>query len=107
MTLPGVPVVIIVAGALFAIGLAGLIARSHLIKMVMGLELLGKAVSLLFILGGYLGGDTGVSQAVVFTLIAIEAVIAGVALALVILIKRAWKTFDSEIIFRLIRGDEQ
>lgn len=107
MTLSGLPVVIIVAGALFAIGLAGLIARSHLIKMVMGLEFLGKAVSLLFILGGYLGGDTGVSQAVVFTLIAIEAVIAGVALALVILLKRAWKTFDSEIIFQLIRGDKQ
>jgi NADH-quinone oxidoreductase subunit K len=107
MTLSGLSVVIIVAGALFAIGLAGLIARSHLIKMVMGLEFLGKAVSLLFILGGYLGGDTGVSQAVVFTLIAIEAVIAGVALALVILLKRAWKTFDSEIIFQLIRGDKQ
>jgi len=103
----GLPVVIIVACALFAIGLAGMIARSHLIKMVMGLEFLGKAVSLLFILGGYLGGDTGVSQAVVFTLIAIEAVIAGVALALVILIRRVWKTFDSELIFRLIRGGDQ
>jgi len=107
MTLSGLPVVIIVAGALFAIGLAGLIARSHLIKMVMGLEFLGKSVSLLFILGGYLNGDTGVSQAVVFTLIAIEAVIAGVALALVILLKRTWKTFDSAIIFQMIRGGEQ
>jgi NADH-quinone oxidoreductase subunit K len=107
MTPSGLPVVIIVSGALFAIGLAGLIARSHLIKMVMGLEFLGKAVSLLFILGGYLSGDTGVSQAVVFTLIAIEAVIAGVALALVIMLKRAWKTFDSEIIFRIFRGGDQ
>ena len=107
MTPSGLPVVIIVAGALFAIGLAGLIARSHLIKMVMGLEFLGKAVCLLFILGGYMSGDTGVSQAVVFTLIAIEAVIAGVALALVILLKRAWKTFDSEIIFKIIRGGDQ
>lgn len=107
MTLSGVPVVIMIAGALFAIGLAGLIARSHLVKMVMGLEFLGKAVCLLFILGGYLGGGTGVSQAVVFTLIAIEAVIAGVALALVILLKRTWKTFDSKEIFRIIRGGDQ
>jgi len=107
MTMSGLPVVITVAGGLFAIGLAGLIARSHLIKMVMGLEFLGKAVCLLFILGGYLNGDTGVSQAVVFTLIAIEAVIAGVALALVILLKRTWKTFDSAVIFRIIRGGEQ
>ena len=50
-------VILIVAGALFAIGLASLIARSNLIKMVMGLELLGKGVSLLFVLGGYLSGD--------------------------------------------------
>jgi NADH-quinone oxidoreductase subunit K len=107
MTPSGLPVVIIVSAGLFAIGLAGLIARNHLIKMVMGLEFLGKAVCLLFILGGYMSGETGVSQAVVFTLIAIEAVIAGVALALVILLKRAWKTFDSEIIFRIIRGGDQ
>ncbi len=107
MTLSGLPVVIIVSAGLFAIGLAGLIARNDLIKMVMGLEFLGKAVCLLFILGGYMSGETGVSQAVVFTLIAIEAVIAGVALALVILLKRAWKTFDSEIIFRIIRGGDQ
>ena len=107
MTPLGLPLVIIVSGALFAIGLACLIARSHLIKMVMGLEFLGKAVCLLFILGGYMSGDTGVSQAVVFTLIAIEAVIAGVALALVILLKRAWNTFDSECIFRMIRGGDQ
>ena len=48
------PVILLVAGALFAIGLASLVARCNVIKMVMGLEFLGKAVSLLFILGGYL-----------------------------------------------------
>ncbi|MDD1718511.1 MAG: NADH-quinone oxidoreductase subunit K [Methanoregulaceae archaeon] len=94
------PIVLLVAGALFAVGLAGLTARSHLIKMVMALEFLGKGVSILFILGGYLAGDTGVSQAVVFTLIAIEAVVAGVALALVVLIRRTWKTMDLDAVAR-------
>ena len=75
--------VLITAGALFIVGLACLVARQNLIKLVMGLEFLGKGVSLLFVLGGYLAGDVGLSQAVVFTLIAIEAVVAGVALALV------------------------
>jgi multisubunit Na+/H+ antiporter MnhC subunit len=97
-------VILIVAGALFATGLFCLVARSNLIKMVMGLELLGKGVSLLFVLGGYLGGDTGVSQAVVFTLIAIEAVVAGLALAFVILARRFWKTFDIASIPRLSPG---
>mgnify|MGYP001066778804 CR=1 FL=1 len=98
-------VILIVAGALFAIGISGLIARGNLIKMVMGLELLGKGVSLLFILGGYLSGTTGESQAIVFTLIAIEAVVAGLALSLVILAKRVWKTFDIAAIPRIAGGE--
>ncbi len=100
------PVIVLVAAALFAIGLASLIARCNVIKMVMGLEFLGKGVSLLFVLGGYLAGDVGVSQAVVITLIAIEAVVAGVALALVILMKRIYKTFDIAAISRLSRGGD-
>jgi multisubunit Na+/H+ antiporter MnhC subunit len=75
--------------------------------MVMGLEFLGKGVSLLFILGGYLAGDTGISQAVVFTLIAIEVVVAALALALVILLRRAWKTFDSAAISRFSLGGDR
>lgn len=106
--MPGEGVVIlVVAGALFAIGLGSLMARCNLIKMVMGLELLGKGVSLLFVLGGYLSGNTGISQAVVFTLIAIEAVVAGLALALVILARRVWKTFDIAAISRLSPGGER
>jgi NADH-quinone oxidoreductase subunit K len=93
--------ILIVAGALFAI------SRSNLIKMVIGLELLGKGVSLLFILGGYLSGNTGESQAVVFTLIAIEAVVAGLALALVILARRVWKTFDIAAISRFSPGGDR
>jgi len=100
------PVILLVAGALFAIGLASMVARCNLIKMVMGLEFLGKGISLLFVLGGYIAGDVGVSQAVVITLIAIEAVVAGVALALVILMRRVYKTFDIAAITRLSRGGD-
>lgn len=106
MTPEGIALFPVVAGALYVIGAYCLVARSSLIRMVMGLEFLGKGVSLLFIFGGYLSGDTGVSQAVVFTLIAIEAVVAGLALALVILVRRQWKTFDITAIPRLFpEGD--
>jgi NADH-quinone oxidoreductase subunit K len=100
-----IPVIVLVAAALFTIGLTSLMMKSHLVKMVMGLEFLGKGVSLVFILGGYLSGDVGISQAIVFTLIAIEAVVAGLALALVILARRVWKTFDIAAISRLVRGE--
>ena len=105
----GVPVLINLgaAGALFAIGLYCLIARSNLLKMVIGLELLGKGTSLLFVLGGYLAGDVGTSQAVVFTLIVVEAVVAAVALALVVLVKKAYLTLDvAALAAKARRGEE-
>lgn len=97
--------VLVTGVALFACGLVCLVSRSHLIKMVMGLEFLGKGISVFFILGGYAAGNVAVSQAVVFTLIAIEAVVAGLALALVIVLRRTWKTFDSSALFRPGRGE--
>jgi len=100
------PMLLLVGGAFFAVGLATLIARCNIIKMVMGLEFLGKGVSLFFVLGGYLAGDVGISQAVVITLIAIEAVVAGVALALVILLRRVYGTFDIATISRISRGGD-
>jgi NADH-quinone oxidoreductase subunit K len=108
MTDPRLLVLLGVAGALFATGLAGLISRSNLIKIVISLELLGKGVSLVFVTAGYISptGDVGTSQAVVFTLIIIEAVVAAVALALVILTKRAWKTLDIAAITAKNRGGD-
>ncbi len=93
-----------VAASLFAVGLAGLIGRSNLIRMVIGLEFLGKGASLLLITAGFAAGDTAVSQAMVFTLIAIEAVVAGVALALVILVKRTTGSLDSAMAGAAGRG---
>jgi NADH:ubiquinone oxidoreductase subunit K len=107
MIAPEILVLLGTAGALFTIGLSCLISRGNLIKMVIGLEFLGSSVSLIFITGGYLGGDVGVSQAVVFTLITIEAIIAGVALALVIVAKHTWKTLDIASIAQLARGDKR
>jgi NADH:ubiquinone oxidoreductase subunit K len=97
-------ILLAVTGVLFAVGLFALITHANLIKMVIGLELMGSAVSLVFITGGYIIGDVGVSQAVVFTLITIEAVVAAVALALVILARHTWKTFDIALITRYTRG---
>jgi NADH:ubiquinone oxidoreductase subunit K len=101
---PPVFILLAVSGVLFAVGIYALVARTNLIKMVIGLELMGSSVSLVFITGGYIAGDVGVSQAVVFTLITIEAVVAAVALALVILARHTWKSLDIVSITRHIRG---
>ncbi len=103
---PGI-VILVVSGILFATGLYALSSRNNMIKMVIGIEFLGKGTSLIFIFGGYLAGNTGNSQAVVFTLIAIEAVVAGLALALVILSRRVWNTLDITGIPRQIQRGER
>ena len=106
MTALPISLLLAVSGVLFAVGIYALVARANLIKMVIGLELMGSSVSLVFITGGYIAGDVGVSQAVVFTLITIEAVVAAVALALVILARHTWTTLDIVSITRRIRGGE-
>ena len=102
-----VVVIMVTAAALFTTGVYCLTSRSNVIRMVMGIELLGKGASLLFILGGYLAGDTAISQAVVITLIAIEAVVAGLALALVVRLNRGWKTLDIVAISRIASRGER
>ena len=97
-------VLLATALSLFTVGIAGLVGRRNLIRMVIGLEFLGKGASLVLITAGYLAGDTGASQAVVFTLIAIEAVVAAVALALVILVKRRTGSLDSAMAGTAGRG---
>lgn len=101
---PASLVVLGVAAALFSIGLMGLVAKGHLIKLVMGLQFIEKSACLVFILGGYMSGTPGTSQTVVFIIIAIEAVVTGVALALVILIRQLWNTFDYSRLSDILRG---
>ncbi|HTY15936.1 MAG TPA: NADH-quinone oxidoreductase subunit K [Methanoregulaceae archaeon] len=104
MIASGTFVILGVAAALFSLGLIGLVSRSHLIKLVMGLQFIEKSACLVFILGGYLSGIPGISQTVVFIIIAIEAVVTAVALALVIVIRQFWNTFDYSRLTDILRG---
>jgi len=99
MTTPGdliIAVDLVGIASLFGLGLFCLISKANLIKMVIGVELMGKAVTLSFILGGFLNGNVGLSQGVVFTIIAIEAVVAALALALAIIGRGSFDTLDVE-----------
>ena len=77
-----------VIASFFCIGLFALLSKVNLIKIVIALELIGKSATLSFILGGFIQGETGVSQAIVFTIIVIEVIVAAMALSLVIINKR-------------------
>jgi NADH-quinone oxidoreductase subunit K len=69
---------------LFIAGFYCVIATRSLIRALIGIEILTKAVTLLLVVAGYLTGRTAFSQACVITLITIEAVVLAVAAGLIV-----------------------
>ena len=70
--------------ALFAIGLYATITRTNLLQVVIGLSIMARGVSLVFIMGGVQTGTLSAAEAVVVTVILIEAVTVAIALSLVV-----------------------
>ena len=74
----------IVIAMLFIIGLYCVLATFNLIRALIGLELLIKAVTLLIVVVGFIGGHIALIQALVITLIVIEVVVMTVAMGVVL-----------------------
>lgn len=87
--------------ALFFIGLYATITRRNLLQLVIGLELMARGVSLLFILAGLAQQSLPVAQAIVITSILIEAVTVAVALSLVVAAYQHNETISVESLRRL------
>lgn len=64
---------------LFAAGIYCVLVTYNLVRVLIGLELLTKAATLLIILAGYISGRVALAQAIVITLIVIEVVVIVVA----------------------------
>jgi len=88
---------------LLAIGVYCLIARRNLIQLIIGLEVIAKAVTLMFVLAGSLQSNEQIAQSIVITIILIEAIIAAVAISLIVVANRHAGSLDMDI-FRRLRG---
>ncbi len=73
-------------------GLYCLLVTRNMIRAIIGLELLIKAVTLLVIAVGFVTGRTAVTQAMVITIIVIEVVVAAVAVGIAL---RVWRYNES------------
>jgi len=69
---------------LFVIGLYCILVTYNLIRALIGIELIIKAVTLLLIAVGYATGHTALTQALVITLIVIEVVIIAIGAGIVL-----------------------
>ncbi|MCD6359550.1 MAG: NADH-quinone oxidoreductase subunit K [Armatimonadetes bacterium] len=91
-----------VAGlALFFVGMYAMVTRTNLLQIIIGLEVMARGVSLLFILAGHFHNSINVAQAVVITTILIEAVTVAVALSLVVATYNHHKSLSIASIRRL------
>ena len=81
--------------ALIALGVFMLVMTSNMIRVVLAVEVMMKAVTLLLIYAGQINGQLGLAQTFIVTQIVLEIVLAAVASGLVINIYR--KTGQREL----------
>ena len=80
---------------LFAAGLYCILVTRNLMRVLIGLELLTKAVTLLLIVAGYAVGKTALAQTIVITLIMIEVVVIAVMAGVILSIYRHTGSLDA------------
>jgi len=86
---------LLLAGILFIIGLTGLLVRRNLLFMLMCLEIMMNSAGLAFIIvGSHFNQPDG--QVMFILVLSVAAVEVSVALALVLLMYRHFKTLDTK-----------
>ena len=79
---------------LLAVGFYGLLITRNLVKIVLVLQVLVKAVVLAMVLAGKHSGNLGLGQSIAATVIVADTVVAVVALALAVQVRRRAGTLD-------------
>jgi NADH:ubiquinone oxidoreductase subunit K len=94
MTLTPLNAVLFGVVLLLVIGFYGLLITRNLIKIVLVLQILVKAVVVALVLGGKASGNLGLGQSLAATVIVADTVVAVVALALAVQVRRRVGTLD-------------
>jgi NADH:ubiquinone oxidoreductase subunit K len=91
----------IAVAMVLVIGVYALITTDNLIRALIALGIMTKAVTLLIILAGYVSGNTSLAQVYVISIIIVEVVLAVVAGGIIISIHRKHGTTDISILRNL------
>lgn len=79
---------------LLGVGFYGLLITRNLIKVVMMLQILIKAVVLALVFAGKISGNLGLGQSIAATVIVADTIVAVVGLALAVQLRRRFGTLD-------------
>ena len=91
------------AALIFITGFYSILAGHNLLRTLIGVELLIKAVTLLLVVCGYISGHIALAQSLVITLIVVEVVFITIAVGVVLGIHRHYGSLDARNIRKLQR----
>lgn len=94
MTLTPLNAVLMGVVLLLMIGFYGLLITRNLIKIVLVLQILVKAVIVALVLAGKASGNLGLGQSLAATVIVADTIVAVVALALAVQVRKRVGTLD-------------
>lgn len=86
---------------ILAIGVYGLLASRHLIKVIISLQIMIKSALLALVAAGYAVGQINLAQSIAMTVIVVDTIAAVLALALVVKIKQHTGSLDAAELNRL------
>jgi len=86
---------------LLGVGFYGLLASRNLIKLIIGLQILGKAAVLGLLVAGNASGQINLSQSLAITVIVADTIVAVIGMALAIQVRRQMNTLDVTELARL------
>ena len=87
-------IIILVIFGLVGIGLYALLITRNLIKVVIGLQMMVKGAILALVLAGRLSGQVNLGQSLALTVVVADTIVAVIALALAVQIRRHCGTLD-------------
>ena len=103
MTLSITNVSFAVVLALLGVGFYGLLAVRNLIKVVVALQILVKGAMVALVAAGQMTGQVQVAQSMALTVIVADTIVAVVALALAVQVRRCLGTLDIQALSTLRR----
>lgn len=86
---------------LLGIGLYALLASRNLIKVIIALQIMTKSAILALVIAGNAVGRVNLAQSIALTVIVVDTIVAVLALALVVQIKRRTGHLDAAELARL------
>lgn len=105
MTLPDARILDIIntsaSALLFVIGLGCLLSQRSLIKQVVGLRIMVQSVALSLIHAGFLLRDTNRAEAMVISMLVVEAIVIAIGLAMIVNAFRHYPSGDIDRMDRL------